>query len=74
MASLSAKEAADDAQFKSLTAQISDRNAKAAAEQQAAADADAAAKARGTAIGGFIGGLLGGGSAQTSQPAPVVTT
>jgi len=71
MASLSAKEAADDAAFKALTAQMADRNAKDAAAAQAAADADAAAKARGEAIGGFIGGLFGGGSAQTAQPAPV---
>src|SRR3569833_3004109 len=49
MASLSAKEAADDAAFKTLTAQMADRNAKDAAAAQAAADADAAAKARGEA-------------------------
>ena len=71
MASLSAKEAADDAAFKTLTAQMAARNAKDAAAAQAAADADAAAKARGEAIGGFIGGLFGGGSAQTAQTAPV---
>ncbi len=74
MASLGAKEAADNAEFKTLTAQMADRNARTAAEQQAQADADAAAKARGQVIGGFIGGLFGGGSAQTSQPAPATTT
>ncbi|HZY49761.1 MAG TPA: murein L,D-transpeptidase family protein [Devosia sp.] len=69
LASLTAKEAADDAQFKALAQQIADRKAKEAAAQQAAADEKAAAKARGEAIGGFLGGILGGGDAQGSQPA-----
>jgi murein L,D-transpeptidase YafK len=74
MASLTAKEAADDAAFKTLTAQMADRNAKEAAAAQSAADEDAAAKARGEAIGSFIGGLFGGGNAQTAQPAPTETS
>jgi murein L,D-transpeptidase YafK len=69
MASLSAKEAADNATFKTLVQQIADRNAKSAAEKQAEAEADAAAKARGQAIGGFMSGLFGGGNAQAAQPA-----
>jgi murein L,D-transpeptidase YafK len=69
LASLTAKEAADDAQFKTLTAEIADRNAKAAAAQQTAEQEKAAEKARGQAVGGFLGGLFGGGNAQTAQPA-----
>ena len=69
LASLSAKEAADDAQFKTLTQQIADRKAKDASAQQAAEAEKAAAKARGEAIGGFLGGIMGGGDAQGSQPA-----
>lgn len=69
LASLTAKEAADDAQFKTLVAQIADRNAKAAATQATADQEKAAAKARGEAIGGFFGGMFGGGNAQTAQPA-----
>ncbi|HVY51674.1 MAG TPA: murein L,D-transpeptidase family protein [Devosia sp.] len=69
LASLTAKEAADDAQFKTLVAQIADRNAKAAAQAQAEADQKAAAKARGEAIGGFFSGLFGGGSAGQTPPA-----
>ena len=74
LAALSAKEAADDAQFKTLAQQIADRNAKTAAEQQADAAAKAAAKARGRAIGGFMSGLFGGGSAQGAQPASSSST
>ncbi|MEO8757406.1 MAG: murein L,D-transpeptidase family protein [Devosia sp.] len=70
LASLTAKEAADAAQYKTLVQQIGDRNAKTAAEKQAEADADAAARSRGQAIGGFVSGLFGGGNAQTSQQAP----
>ena len=73
LASLTAKEAADDAQFKTLSAQIADRNAKAAAATQADADAQAAAKSRGQAIGGFFSGMFGG-DAQTAQPAAKGTT
>jgi murein L,D-transpeptidase YafK len=69
LASLTAKEAADDAQFKTLTAEIADRNAKAAAAQQTAEQEKAAEKARGQVVGGFLGGLFGGGNAQTAQPA-----
>jgi murein L,D-transpeptidase YafK len=69
MASLSAKEAADNALFKTLTQQIADRNSKTAAEKQAEADAEAAARARGQAIGGFVSGLFGNGNAQGAQPA-----
>jgi hypothetical protein len=69
LASLSAKEAADDAQFKALAQQMADRRAKEAAAQQAAADEKAAAKARGEAIGSFFSGVVGGGDAQTAQPA-----
>lgn len=69
LASLTAKEAADDAQFKLLAQQMADRKAKDAASEQAAADAKAAAKARGKAIGSFFSGVLGGGDAQTAQPA-----
>ena len=69
-ASLSAKEAADDAQFKTLTAQMADRTAKADAAAQAQAAADEAAKARGQAIGGFLSGIVGGGKAPAAQPAP----
>src|SRR3569623_194298 len=69
LASLTAKEAADDAQFKTLVGQITDRNAKTAATQAAADQEKAAAKARGQAIGGFFGGMFGGGNAQTAQPA-----
>lgn len=74
LASLSAKEAADDAQFKTLAQQMADRKAKDAAAEQAAADEKAAAKARGEAIGGFLGGILGGGDAQGAQPATGDTT
>jgi len=69
MASLSAKEAADNLQLQTLVQQIADRNAKTAAEKQAEADAEAAARARGQAIGGFMSGLLGSGDAQSAQPA-----
>ncbi|MBN9307328.1 MAG: murein L,D-transpeptidase [Devosia sp.] len=69
LAALSAKEAADDAQFKTLVAQIADRNAKSAADKQAAEAEKEAAKARGEAIGGFISGVFGGGNARTAQPA-----
>jgi len=74
LASLTAKEAADDAQFKTLTAQMADRNAKAAAAAQADAEAQAAAKARGQAIGGFLSGIVGGGKAQAAQPTPAGST
>jgi murein L,D-transpeptidase YafK len=66
LASLSAKEAADDAQFKTLAQQMADRKAKEAATQQAAADEKAAAKARGEAIGNFFSGMMGGGDAQAA--------
>jgi murein L,D-transpeptidase YafK len=69
LAALSAKQAADDAQFKTLTAQIAERNAKSAADKQAAEAEKEAAKARGEAIGGFFSGMFGGGNAQTAQPA-----
>ena len=69
LASLSAKEAADDAQFKALAAQIADRNAKAQQQVQAEDAEKAAAKARGEAIGGFFSGVFGGGNAQAAQPA-----
>jgi murein L,D-transpeptidase YafK len=69
LASLTAKEAADNAQFKTLVAEIAERNAKAQAAAQAEADEKAAAKARGEAIGGFFSGLFGGGSTGQTQPA-----
>jgi murein L,D-transpeptidase YafK len=72
-ASLSSKEAADNAQLKTLVQQIADRNAKTAAEKQAEADAEAAARARGQAFGGFVSGLLGNGNAQGAQPAGTTT-
>jgi murein L,D-transpeptidase YafK len=74
LASLTAKEAADDAQFKTLVAEIAQRNAKTTAEQQAAEAEKAAAKARGQAIGGFFSGMFGGGNAQTAQPAATGST
>ncbi|MBI4923691.1 MAG: murein L,D-transpeptidase [Devosia nanyangense] len=68
LAAVTAKAAADDAQYRIEVAAIADRDAKAAAKKQAEADAEAAAKARGQAVGGFISGLFGGGSAQASEP------
>jgi murein L,D-transpeptidase YafK len=68
LTALQAKQAADDAVFRTEVAAISDREAKAAAAAQAEADAKAAAKARGEAVGNFVGGLFGGG-----QPAPAET-
>ncbi|HWV01666.1 MAG TPA: murein L,D-transpeptidase family protein [Devosia sp.] len=73
LASLTAREAADDAQFKTLVQQMAAQNAKTAAAQQAAEDAKAAEKARGQAIGGFFSGIFGGGNAQTA-PATTTTT
>ncbi|HEX4298633.1 MAG TPA: murein L,D-transpeptidase family protein [Devosia sp.] len=69
-ASLAAKEAADDSQFKVQVATLDANTAKVTATVQAAADSDAAAKARGNAIGGFFSGLFGGGNAQAATPAP----
>lgn len=68
LAAVTAREAADDAQYRIEVAAIADRDAKAAALKQAGVDAEAAAKARGQAVGGFISGLFGGGSAQASEP------
>ncbi|WP_299977922.1 murein L,D-transpeptidase family protein [Devosia sp. 66-22] len=65
---LQAKQAADDAVYKTEVAAISSREAKNAAAVQAEAEAKAAAKARGDAMGNFVGGLFGGG-----QPAPAET-
>jgi len=74
LAALSARQAADDAQFKTLVAANDSRLAKTEAEKQAEADAEAAAKARGQAIGGFFSGLFGGGSAQAAPAAPAGST
>ncbi|MEP7239828.1 MAG: murein L,D-transpeptidase family protein [Devosia sp.] len=71
---LAARQSADDAQYRVEVAAIADRDAKSAAEKQAALDDQAAAKARGESIGGFISGLFGGGSAQSGQAAPPTTT
>ena len=68
LAALTAREAADEAQYKTEVAAITARDAQTAAEKQAELDKDAAAKARGQAIGGFFSGLLGGGNAQSSTP------
>ncbi len=73
-AALSAREAADDAQYKVEVATIEANEAKIAAAKQADADALAAEKARGQAIGGFFSGLFGGGNAQGSTPAPTTGT
>jgi murein L,D-transpeptidase YafK len=70
LAAVTAKASADNAQYKIEVAAIGDREAKSAAERQAAAEAEAAAKQRGQAIGGFFGGLFGGGEAQASETAP----
>ncbi len=67
-AQVTAREQADDAQFKIEVAAIADRDAKSAAAKQAEADDQAAAKARGQAIGGFVSGLFGGGNAQAAEP------
>jgi murein L,D-transpeptidase YafK len=72
LAALTARESADDAQYRVEVAAIADREAKIAAQKEADADADAAAKERGQAIGGFFGGLFGGGETQAAQPAPTV--
>ena len=72
LAALKDLESADDAQFKIEVDAIADRDARSAAEKQAALDAEAAARARGQAIGGFIYGLVGGGTtpaATTPNPA-----
>ena len=67
---LTAKQAADDAAYRTEVAAIAARDAKSEAERQAEADAEAAARARGKAIGGFLSGIVGGGDAQTPEPAP----
>ncbi len=72
LAAVTAKKAADDAQYKIEVAAIADRAAKAAAQAQAEAAAQAAAKARGNAIGGFFGGLFGGGGDQPTYDPTLV--
>ncbi len=68
-AQVSAKAAADEAQYKVEVAALTDKETRDAAAKQAEADAAAAAKARGEAIGGFLSGLIGG-----SDSAPAAST
>ncbi len=67
---LQAKQLADQAAMDKALADLSEKDAKAAADAQKAAEAEAAAKARGEAIGNFFGGMFGGGDGQkTIDPA-----
>jgi hypothetical protein len=70
LASLSAKQAADDKIYQTEVAALGNREAAKLAAAQAEADAKAAAKARGEAIGGAVSGLFGGGQQAVAQPAP----
>jgi murein L,D-transpeptidase YafK len=69
LTALTAKQAADDAQYRIEVAALNDKQARDAAKIQAEADAKAAAKARGEAVGGFFSGVFGVG-----QPAPEAQT
>jgi len=69
LASLEARQVAENEQFKLAVAAIKEREAKAVAAAEMQAAADAAAKARGEAIGGFVSGLLSGGAQAAEPPA-----
>ena len=68
LASLSAKQAADDKIYQTEIAALGNREASKLAAAQAEADAKAAAKARGEAIGGAVSGLFGGGQQAAAEP------